>query len=218
MEEHKSNILELLHCFDLTEEQDFREMSRKFKEGSSLLAGTAVTFGTVFLLLELLKEVKELKTFFMEKDNPKELNQQIKISGNVKGTPEEMGELIESISESLHSKIKEESIEVTELKELSSELQKTQTETEEYILEKVGSWVDPEKNSEIELDLGKPEVNNVNSSEKLNHEVILENSITLEDKEIKGIKKPVVKKPIKKSTKSTKTTSKSVNKKSPKVE
>ena len=144
MEEHKSNILELLHCFDLTEEQDFREMSRKFKEGSSLLAGTAVTFGTVFLLLELLKEVKELKTFFMEKDKPKEVNQQIQILGDIKGTPEEMKELEDSLTEHLYSKIKEESTNIPELKKVSLELQEAQLDVENYILETVNNWVNPE--------------------------------------------------------------------------
>ena len=210
MEEHKSNILELLHCFDLTEEQDFREMSRKFKEGSSLLAGTAVTFGTVFLLLELLKEVKELKTFFMEKDKPKEVNQQIQISGDIKGTPEEMKELEDSLTEHLYSKIKEESTNIPELKKVSLELQEAQLDVENYILETVNNWVNPEDK--------KTEANIDDKSEELNHEVILENSTTIDEKEIKEIKKLVAKKPTKKSTKSTKTTSKSVNKKSPKVE
>ena len=210
MEEHKSNILELLHCFDLTEEQDFREMSRKFKEGSRLLAGTAVTFGTVFLLLELLKEVKELKTFFMEKDKPKEVNQQIQILGDIKGTPEEMKELEDSLTEHLYSKIKEESTNIPELKKVSLELQEAQLDVENYILETVNNWVNPEDK--------KTEANIDDKSEELNHEVILENSTTIDEKEIKEIKKLVAKKPTKKSTKSTKTTSKSVNKKSPKVE
>ena len=210
MEEHKSNILELLHCFDLTEEQDFREMSRKFKEGSSLLAGTAVTFGTVFLLLELLKEVKELKTFFMEKDKPKEVNQQIQILGDIKGTPEEMKELEDSLTEHLYSKIKEESTIIPELKKVSLELQEAQLDVENYILETVNNWVNPEDK--------KTEANIDDKSEELNHEVILENSTTIDEKEIKEIKKLVAKKPTKKSIKSTKTTSKSVNKKSPKVE
>ena len=210
MEEHKSNILELLHCFDLTEEQDFREMSRKFKEGSSLLAGTAVTFGTVFLLLELLKEVKELKTFFMEKDKPKEVNQQIQILGDIKGTPEEMKELEDSLTEHLYSKIKEESTNIPELKKVSLELQEAQLDVENYILETVNNWVNPEDK--------KTEANIDDKSEELNHEVILENSTTIDEKEIKEIKKLVAKKPTKKSIKSTKTTSKSVNKKSPKVE
>lgn len=210
MEEHKSNILELLHCFDLTEEQDFREMSRKFKEGSRLLAGTAVTFGTVFLLLELLKEVKELKTFFMEKDKPKEVNQQIQILGDIKGTPEEMKELEDSLTEHLYSKIKEESTNIPELKKVSLELQEAQLDVENYILETVNNWVNPEDK--------KTEANIDDKSEELNHEVILENSTTIDEKEIKEIKKLVAKKPTKKSIKSTKTTSKSVNKKSPKVE
>ena len=210
MEEHKSNILELLHCFDLTEEQDFREISRRFKEGSSLLAGTAVTFGTVFLLLELLKEVKELKTFFMEKDKPKEVNQQIQILGDIKGTPEEMKELEDSLTEHLYSKIKEESTIIPELKKVSLELQEAQLDVENYILETVNNWVNPEDK--------KTEANIDDKSEELNHEVILENSTTIDEKEIKEIKKLVAKKPTKKSIKSTKTTSKSVNKKSPKVE
>ena len=185
MEEHKSNILELLHCFDLTEEQDFREMSRKFKEGSSLLAGTAVTFGTVFLLLELLKEVKELKTFFMEKDKPKEVNQQIQISGDIKGTPEEMKELEDSLTEHLYSKIKEESTNIPELKKVSLELQEAQLDVENYILETVNNWVNPEDK--------KTEANIDDKSEELNHEVILENSTTIDEKEIKEIKKLVAK-------------------------
>lgn len=215
MEEHKSNILELLHCFDLTEEQDFREMSRKFKEGSSLLAGTAVTFGTVFLLLELLKEVKELKNFFMDKDKPKELDQQIQISGNLKGTPEEMKELMESTANFLHSRIKEESTDVGELKELSSELHSSQKIVQNYAEEVLANWINPEETSPENSD----NISEVSSEQKsFNSTEEVKTELENKGKE-EGVKtKSVVKKPVKKSTKPIKTTSKLANKKSPKVE
>ena len=87
MDKHKSNIMELMECLDSIDKTDFQEMSRKFKNDSLLLSGSAMTFGTVFLLLELIKEIKEIKNFLYDKNNSKgksDINPVINISTSLK--------------------------------------------------------------------------------------------------------------------------------------
>ena len=81
MEQHKSNIQELLECLSLISEDDFRDMSQAFKSESLMLSGSAMAFGNVFLLMELVKEIKELKSIMKEYIKPKEefsTNEEIK--------------------------------------------------------------------------------------------------------------------------------------------
>ena len=59
MEQHKSNIQELLECLSKINEDDFRDMSQAFKSESLMLSGSAMAFGNVFLLMEIIKELKE---------------------------------------------------------------------------------------------------------------------------------------------------------------
>lgn len=72
MEQHKSNIQELLECLSLISEDDFRDMSQAFKSESLMLSGSAMAFGNVFLLMEIIKELKELKNILKESDKPRE--------------------------------------------------------------------------------------------------------------------------------------------------
>lgn len=72
MEQHKSNIQELLECLSKINEDDFRDMSQAFKSESLMLSGSAMAFGNVFLLMEIIKELKELKNILKESDKPKE--------------------------------------------------------------------------------------------------------------------------------------------------
>lgn len=72
MEQHKSNIQELLECLSLISEDDFRDMSQAFKSESLMLSGSAMAFGNVFLLMELIKEIKELKSIMKEYTKPRE--------------------------------------------------------------------------------------------------------------------------------------------------
>lgn len=81
MEQHKSNIQELLECLSLISEDDFRDMSQAFKSESLMLSGSAMAFGNIFLLMELIKEIKELKSIMKEYIKPKEeifTNEEIK--------------------------------------------------------------------------------------------------------------------------------------------
>ena len=72
MEQHKSNIQELLECLSKINEDDFRDMSQAFKSESLMLSGSAMAFGNVFLLMEIIKELKELKNILKESDKSKE--------------------------------------------------------------------------------------------------------------------------------------------------
>ena len=81
MEQHKSNIQELLECLSLISEDDFRDMSQAFKSESLMLSGSAMAFGNIFLLMELIKEIKELKSIMKDYIKPKEevsTNEEIK--------------------------------------------------------------------------------------------------------------------------------------------
>ena len=72
MEQHKSNIQELLECLSKINEDDIRDMAQAFKSESLMLSGSAMAFGNVFLLMEIIKELKELKNILKESDKSKE--------------------------------------------------------------------------------------------------------------------------------------------------